>query len=137
MTERCWLTKWEQGKRSRRLLHYQKVSELSWVVPAAVKYNWENEIKLWRSDYKVHICNGKNSFKMPELGEISIVNYEILPDWLTPTKEEQTSFGKTIKVAEFTRGTNFSTQRNCTNLRRVSENQELEIIQNSEVYPAC
>ncbi len=90
------------GKTIQALVALPEGKRIILVVPAAVKYNWENEIKLWRSDYRVHICNGKNSFKMPERGEITIVNYEILPDWLTPTKEEQTSFGKTIKVAEFT-----------------------------------
>lgn len=70
------------------------------VSPAALKYNWERELKLWRSDYKSYICNGKNSFRLPEINEVIILNYEILPDWLKPTKEEKTSYGKKYKVAE-------------------------------------
>lgn len=75
------------------------------IVPAAVKYNWRDEIQMWRKDLRVHICNGKNSFRLPEPGEVIITNYEILPAWLTPKKESgiTTRAGKPILVADLTR----------------------------------
>ena len=73
------------------------------VAPAAVKYNWEDEAKKWRPDYRVHICEGRNSFRMPEPGEIVIVNFEILPDWLKPTKKiGETRKGKPVLAADLT-----------------------------------
>jgi hypothetical protein len=58
------------------------------VCPASVKYNWKNESNLWRPDYKVLVIKTKNDFVLPEEGQIVIVNYDILPDWLTPRKEK-------------------------------------------------
>jgi intein/homing endonuclease len=72
------------------------------ISPAAVKYNWADEIKMWRPDYKSYICSGKDSFKLPEIGEIVIINYDILPKWLAPTKDsgKRTQKGDVIKVAD-------------------------------------
>lgn len=72
------------GKTVQALVALPENERVILIAPAAVKYNWADEAQQWRPDYKVHICNGKNSFKMPERGEIVIINYEILPDWLTP-----------------------------------------------------
>jgi len=76
------------------------------IAPAAVKYNWRDEIEMWRPDYRVHICNGRDSFELPEPGEIVITNYEILPSWLSPTKDtgKRTRKGEKIKVADLTVG---------------------------------
>jgi SWI/SNF-related matrix-associated actin-dependent regulator 1 of chromatin subfamily A len=73
------------------------------ICPAAVKYNWRDEIQMWRPSYRVTICSGKEEtvakaiaegkttkavpFRLPEPGEIIIVNYDILPTYLTPTKD--------------------------------------------------
>lgn len=68
------------------------------ICPASLKFNWRNEINTWRPEYKVHICSGKKSFKFPEKGEIVIINYDILPDFLTPKKDSgrRTAKGKII-----------------------------------------
>lgn len=82
------------------------------VAPAAVKYNWEDEAKKWRPDYKIHICEGRNSFKLPEPGEIVIVNFEILPDWLKPTKEiAKTRKGKPVLAADLSPEQNAAIQQ--------------------------
>lgn len=73
------------------------------VCPSAVKYNWRDEIKMWRPDYSVRIISGKKDDGIvPEKGEIVIVNYDILPSWLMPTKDsgERNRKGKPILVAE-------------------------------------
>src|SRR5690606_16904512 len=71
------------------------------VSPAAVKYNWRKETQMWRPDYKVTICSGRGNLKLPEVGEIVITNYDILPAWLSPKKEVgKTKKGKPILKAE-------------------------------------
>lgn len=57
------------------------------ISPASVKFNWETEINIWRPEYKVTICEGKNSFSFPNNGEIVIINYDILPVWLKDKEE--------------------------------------------------
>lgn len=54
------------------------------VVPASLKYNWENECKKWRPNLKPVVLSGRNSFRFPAPGEVVIINYDILPDWLKP-----------------------------------------------------
>lgn len=54
--------------------------------PSAVKYNWRDEIQLWRPDYSIRIVKGKKDDNIvPAEGEIVIVNYDILPKWLMPS----------------------------------------------------
>jgi hypothetical protein len=69
------------------------------ICPASVKYNWRDEIRMWRPEFKVTICNGRGSFVIPEPGQITICNYDILPEWLSPTEDtgEVTKSGKSIK----------------------------------------
>jgi len=91
------------------------------ICPAAVKYNWRDEIQMWRPSYRVTICSGKDEtvakaladgkttkavpFRIPEPGEIIIVNYDILPTYLTPTKDsgkKSKTRNKPILVADLT-----------------------------------
>lgn len=74
------------------------------ICPASLKYNWKNELNLWRPEYKVHICSGKDSFRLPEPNEVVVLNYDILPSFLTPTKDsgKRTMKGKIIKEADLT-----------------------------------
>jgi SWI/SNF-related matrix-associated actin-dependent regulator 1 of chromatin subfamily A len=90
------------------------------ICPATLKYNWRDEIQLWRPGYRVTICSGKEEtvakalaegkktkaipFKIPEPGEIVIVNYDILPTYLAPTKDsgKVSKKGKSILVANLT-----------------------------------
>jgi SWI/SNF-related matrix-associated actin-dependent regulator 1 of chromatin subfamily A len=91
------------GKTVQSLIALPVNERVILIAPAAVKYNWQDEIRMWRSDYTVHVCSGRNSFRLPEAGEIIIVNYEILPDWLKPTKKiGVTKSGKAIKEADLT-----------------------------------
>lgn len=49
------------------------------VCPAVAKGVWAREAKRFRPDMKTIILNGRRGFRMPEDGEIVIVNYDILP----------------------------------------------------------
>ena len=74
------------------------------ICPAAVKYNWRDEAKMWRPEYKITVCSGRDSFVFPERGEITIINYDILPSYLSPTKKsgKLSKNGKDILVADLT-----------------------------------
>lgn len=100
------------GKTVQSLVALPENARVVLVAPAAVKYNWEAEARDWRPDYKIHICEGRNSFKLPEPGEIVIVNFEILPDWLKPTKEiAKTRKGKPVLAADLTPEQNAAIQQ--------------------------
>lgn len=66
------------------------------VVPASLKYNWMDEIKLWRPDLRSCVIDGKANFRWPEAGEIVIINREILPEFLTPVKTASDKYGKAV-----------------------------------------
>lgn len=57
------------------------------VCPASLKHNWSDETKKWRPDLKPIIVDGKMGFRLPVAGEVVVMNYDILPTWLTPGKE--------------------------------------------------
>lgn len=91
------------GKTPTSLVALPEKSRVLVVCPSAVKYNWRDEIQLWRPDYSVRIVKGKKDDGIiPEKGEIVIVNYDILPSWLMPTKDsgEVNRKGKPILVAD-------------------------------------
>jgi SWI/SNF-related matrix-associated actin-dependent regulator 1 of chromatin subfamily A len=91
------------GKTVQALVALPKDAPVIVVCPAAVKYNWQHEINLWRPDYRATIVSGKKGFRLPDNGEIVIVNYDILPAWLSPTEVVgKTSRGKDIKRAPLT-----------------------------------
>ena len=71
------------------------------IVPKAVKYNWRNECRAWRPELKCYVGQGGHMFSLPLKGEVIIVNYEMLPNWLKPIKEVIRN-GKKIKTAEVT-----------------------------------
>jgi SNF2 family DNA or RNA helicase len=50
------------------------------VTPAFLKRNWYHEIQKWVPTYRATVIDGKKNFRLPEAGEIVIVNYDILPD---------------------------------------------------------
>ena len=55
------------------------------VCPSSLKLNWANEVAKWRSDLTPIVCKGrkgKNAFRLPNVGEVIIINYDILPMWL-------------------------------------------------------
>jgi len=90
------------GKTLQALVALPKNERVLIICPASLKYNWRDEINMWRPEYKITICNGRDSFKFPDQGEIAIINYDILPSWLSPTKNsgEKTRSGKVIKIAD-------------------------------------
>jgi len=47
--------------------------------PAPLKEVWQDFAAVWAPAYKVTVIYGRNAFRMPEHGEIVVVNYEILP----------------------------------------------------------
>lgn len=70
------------------------------VCPSSLKLNWVKEANKWRPDYQVAVLSsskiqteyeatilvGKDSFRLPEQNEILILNRELLPDFLIPSK---------------------------------------------------
>ncbi|MEJ2293287.1 MAG: SNF2-related protein, partial [Candidatus Lokiarchaeota archaeon] len=74
------------GKTIQALVAIPENSRVMVTCPSAVKYNWRDEIQLWRPDYSIRIIKGKKDDNIvPAEGEIVIVNYDILPKWLMPT----------------------------------------------------
>jgi SWI/SNF-related matrix-associated actin-dependent regulator 1 of chromatin subfamily A len=58
------------------------------ICPAVVKGVWQNEIAKWRSDFRTTQLSGRGSFRWPEPGEVTIINYDILPK--APNPKTQT-----------------------------------------------
>jgi len=67
------------GKTIEVLMALPSATAALVVCPASLKGNWAREVKTWRPDLTPVILSGKGSFRWPCLGEIVIVNYEILP----------------------------------------------------------
>jgi SNF2 family DNA or RNA helicase len=97
------------GKTVQTLVALPKKPKVICVCPANVKYNWEDEANKWRPDLKVTVLSGRGSFQLPEAGEIVVVNYDILPQWLLPIKkgkgpavtiEQRAVLAETILVAD-------------------------------------
>jgi SWI/SNF-related matrix-associated actin-dependent regulator 1 of chromatin subfamily A len=59
------------------------------LVPASLKYNWKDEIEKWRPDYKAVVLKSKSDFRFPERGEVIIMNFEQLPEWLEAPKRTE------------------------------------------------
>ena len=56
---------------------------------AGLKYNWLDEVKKWRPDLTPVVLNGHGSFRWPEIGEVVIINNDILPEeFNTPKKNK-------------------------------------------------
>lgn len=56
------------------------------VCPTSLKYNWRDECHMTRPDLTPIVCEGLGlaRFKWPSAGEIVILGYNQLPDWLEP-----------------------------------------------------
>ena len=55
------------------------------VVPASLKLNWEREANRWMTDPKTQVLQGTNP-STPIIGELLIINYDILPHWVEALK---------------------------------------------------
>ena len=49
------------------------------VCPNSLKATWAAECRKWRPDLTPVVLRGRKSFRLPERGEVVIVNYDILP----------------------------------------------------------
>lgn len=58
------------------------------ICPASLKYNWRDEAAKWRPDLRVTVLSGRESFKVPERGEIVAINFDILPSFLKPKQKK-------------------------------------------------
>ena len=67
------------GKTISALMALRANTSALVICPAALKGNWAEECNVWRQDLKPVIIKGKANFRLPEQGELVIVNYELLP----------------------------------------------------------
>jgi SWI/SNF-related matrix-associated actin-dependent regulator of chromatin subfamily A-like protein 1 len=77
------------GKTAQALAWLQLHPELRpavIVVPASLKLNWLKEAEMWMADPKVQILSGTKA-NTPIIGEIVVINYDILFAWLNTLKE--------------------------------------------------
>lgn len=79
------------GKTVQTLMALPKNAKCLVIAPAAVKFNWKEEVQKWRSDLNPVVISGSDNFRFPTEGEVVIVNYEILPKYLEPKKKTATS----------------------------------------------
>ena len=68
------------------------------VCPAHLKGVWRDEAAKWRPDLELTILKGRGSFRWPRLGEIVVLNYELLPGekdkrkrWVLPAEHKCTA----------------------------------------------
>lgn len=76
------------GKGVQALFALPKNGKVIVVCPAGLKYNWYEEALRWRDDYTPVVLEGKESFRLPEEGEIIITSYNILPKEFEPIEED-------------------------------------------------
>ena len=77
------------GKTVTTLAYLQLHSEKRPVVivcPASLKLNWLKEIHEWMETPDVQVLGGKNP-NMPIVGDILIINYDILDSWVNKLKQ--------------------------------------------------
>lgn len=60
---------------------HEKLRPAIIVCPAVVKWNWARELQKWIPHPKVQVLSGKNPQGIPIIGEILIINYDILEAW--------------------------------------------------------
>jgi len=82
------------GKTIQTLVALPEGARVLVIAPAVVKFNWSAEAQKWRPDYRAIVIEGRKSFRLPEPGEIVIVNYDILP------KDVPSAAGVTIVLDE-------------------------------------
>ena len=86
------------GKTIQTLMALPKDCAAMVIAPSAVKYNWKQEAEKWRPDLQATVINGSKSFRLPAFGEIVIVNYDILPQYVEPVKIAPNSKSWEVKV---------------------------------------
>jgi SWI/SNF-related matrix-associated actin-dependent regulator of chromatin subfamily A-like protein 1 len=76
------------GKSAQALLAPPEGAAVLVVCPASLKYTWREEARRWRPDLQPVVLEGKGAFRLPQPGEIVVVNYELLPSSLTGAAAE-------------------------------------------------
>jgi hypothetical protein len=74
------------GKTIQALVALPEDAAALVIAPASLKWNWADECAEWRPDLKVVVCKGRNGWSDPRPGTLTIINYDILPSFLTPVK---------------------------------------------------
>lgn len=84
------------GKTVQSLMALDTKDGVLCVVPASLKYNWMDEIKQWRPDFRIGVVKAKAKFRWPEMGEILIISKDMLPDFLTPVKKAGEKYAEAV-----------------------------------------
>lgn len=110
------------GKTVQSLVALPEKAQAIVICPASLKVNWADEVRKWRTDLSPVVLSGRGSFRLPAVGEVIIVNFDILPaESKIHTKvgkwdHEPTALGKglakcTVIVDEATAVKNFKAKR--------------------------
>lgn len=75
------------GKTVQSLAALADDSAVLIVTPATIKDNWRQEAEKWVPQLKATVLKGRSSFRLPKPGELVIVNFDILPEYLEPEKK--------------------------------------------------
>jgi SWI/SNF-related matrix-associated actin-dependent regulator 1 of chromatin subfamily A len=67
------------GKTLQALFSMDAMERNIVVCPASLKYNWKREGEWLRPDMTFTVISGRNNFRWPNVGEVIIINYDILP----------------------------------------------------------
>jgi SNF2 family DNA or RNA helicase len=67
------------GKTAQALCALPEAGRALIVCPNVVKGVWRTEARRWRPDLRVTVLSGRGSFRVPEVGEIVVINYDLLP----------------------------------------------------------
>lgn len=86
------------GKTVQTLVAVPEGMGILAVVPSGVKYNWMDEARKWRPDLTVTVIEGRGNFRLPAKGELVIINFDILPDYLEPVKRTPDSKAWEVEV---------------------------------------
>ena len=68
------------GKTIQALMALPENGHAIVVCPASVKGVWKKECERWRPDLKPIVISGRGHFIWPTEGQVTILNYELLPD---------------------------------------------------------
>lgn len=74
------------GKTAQFLFSIDETYGYFIVCPTEVVYNWLTEGLEWRSDLSFSIVKRKKDFRIPKPGEVVILSYGMLPEWIAPEK---------------------------------------------------
>ncbi len=67
------------GKSTQALMALPQSTQAVVVCPSVVKSVWLHEISVCRPDLKVSVLSGRGSFRWPDINEIVVLNFDILP----------------------------------------------------------